>query len=180
MDDDDSVSVLRRFRNGDFSAFQAVYDHYAPTLYRVAWRLLRDAHLAEDALQEVFLSLLKAGSRLADVRDLRTYLFACVRRAAQRLKAGQSRWKTFNEVAGPEKEPCFSPSDASTPSLSDRFLRAVQRLPWEQQEVLALKIDGHLTFAEIGLILGISANTAASRYRYALGKLREYIQGEGD
>lgn len=180
MDDDANANILRRFRNGDFSAFQALYDHYALRLYRVAWRLLRDAHMAEDAVQEVFLSLLKVGNRLADVQDLRTYLFSCVRRTAQKLKANQSRWRTFNEVVGPERERCCLPSDPGLPSLSDRFLRALQRLPWEQQEVLVLKIDGQLTFAEIGLVVGISANTAASRYRYALEKLREYVKGEGD
>jgi RNA polymerase sigma-70 factor (ECF subfamily) len=45
-------------------------------------------------------------------------------------------------------------------------------LPAQQREVIALKIDGELTFAEIGQVMGTNANTAASRYRYALEKLR--------
>ena len=55
---------------------------------------------------------------------------------------------------------------------------AVAALPIEQREVIALKIDGDLTFAEIAAVIGISANTAASRYRYALEKLRAALAKE--
>ena len=52
---------------------------------------------------------------------------------------------------------------------------AVAGLPPAQREVLALKVDGGLTFAEIAAVIGTSINTAASRYRYALEKLRTTI-----
>jgi len=54
--------------------------------------------------------------------------------------------------------------------------QALQSLPPEQREVIALKVDAGLTFAEIGVSLGISPNTAASRYRYALEKLRSALR----
>ena len=53
------------------------------------------------------------------------------------------------------------------------ILKAVDRLPSEQKEVLTLKIWGELTFDEIGRTLDLSLNTVASRYRYALQKLKE-------
>ncbi len=53
---------------------------------------------------------------------------------------------------------------------------AIGALPIEQREVLTLKIWGELTFAEIGEALSIPANTAASRYRYALSALRKSMQ----
>jgi RNA polymerase sigma-70 factor (ECF subfamily) len=53
---------------------------------------------------------------------------------------------------------------------------AVERLPNEQREVVILKIWNELTFAEIGHVLEISQNTAASRYRYALGALKKILQ----
>jgi RNA polymerase sigma-70 factor (ECF subfamily) len=52
---------------------------------------------------------------------------------------------------------------------------AVAALPPTQREVIALKIDGGLTFAEIASVLGTSINTVASRYRYALEKIRTMI-----
>jgi RNA polymerase sigma-70 factor (ECF subfamily) len=57
-----------------------------------------------------------------------------------------------------------------------RLQRAVLALPDEQRELIALKLDGGLTFAEIASVLAISPNTAASRYRYALEKLRTSLQ----
>lgn len=61
----------------------------------------------------------------------------------------------------------------SPPRLpDDELAAAVAALPAEQREVIALKIDGGLTFAEIAAVMHTSLNTAASRYRYALEKLR--------
>ena len=60
------------------------------------------------------------------------------------------------------------------------ILRAVDRLPPEQKEVLTLKIWGELTFDEIGRTLDLSLNTVASRYRYALQKLKDWLPAELD
>ena len=58
------------------------------------------------------------------------------------------------------------------------LLRAIERLPKEQSEVLMLKIWGDLTFDEIGRTLDLSLNTVASRYRYALQKLKDSVPQE--
>jgi RNA polymerase sigma-70 factor (ECF subfamily) len=55
--------------------------------------------------------------------------------------------------------------------------RALGRLPLEQREVIALKLSEDLSFREIGQVLRIPANTAASRYRLALGRLRALLEG---
>jgi RNA polymerase sigma-70 factor (ECF subfamily) len=55
--------------------------------------------------------------------------------------------------------------------------RALAALPFEQREALELKLEGELTFAELGDVLGVPADTAASRYRRALEKLRERLGG---
>ncbi len=58
------------------------------------------------------------------------------------------------------------------------ILAVVERLPPEQKEVLTLKIWGELTFDEIGRTLDLSLNTVASRYRYALQKLKDWLPAE--
>jgi RNA polymerase sigma-70 factor (ECF subfamily) len=60
--------------------------------------------------------------------------------------------------------------------FADDLETAVGALPPEQREVIAFKIDGGLTFAQIADIMNISPNTAASRYRYALEKLRQALE----
>jgi RNA polymerase sigma-70 factor (ECF subfamily) len=69
-------------------------------------------------------------------------------------------------------EPQFTTVDEGQQMLA----AAVERLPNEQREVVILKIWNELTFAEIGSVLEISQNTAASRYRYALGALKKILQ----
>ena len=61
-------------------------------------------------------------------------------------------------------------------SRRDELRDAIANLPSAQRDVIALKIDGELTFAQIGQAIGVSTNTAASRYRYALEKLRANFQ----
>jgi hypothetical protein len=73
-------------------------------------------------------------------------------------------------------EPQFTTVDEGQQMLA----AAVERLPNEQREVVILKIWSELTFAEIGHVLEISQNTAASRYRYALGALKKILQPMSD
>jgi len=65
----------------------------------------------------------------------------------------------------------FSPPDRDY-AAEQNLRRALADLPDDQREVIVLHIWGELTFSEIGDLLSVSSNTAASRYRYALAKLR--------
>jgi RNA polymerase sigma factor (sigma-70 family) len=160
---------------GREDAFAALYDRFGRPLYRVAWTLLRSRQDAEDAVQEVFLGLVRARSALGRVENISAYLFSALRHAAARLAA---RRKT--QALPPDDPPAREPSaargiDPETSRLLDDGLAA---LPVEQREVLSLKIDGGLTFAEIAAVLGIGLKTAASRYRYALEKLKALLDAE--
>jgi RNA polymerase sigma-70 factor (ECF subfamily) len=72
----------------------------------------------------------------------------------------------------------LTPADVENPadSLADDLPNALKALPADQREVIALKLDGGLTFAQVAEILNVSPNTAASRYRYALEKLRRMLE----
>lgn len=150
-------------------AFAALYDRYAPRLYRVALRLLGRREDAEDVVQELFVALVRGRARLADVDDLDAYLFASLRRTAARWGQRRDRQPiASDEIA----QGAVSPANRETSDEQQRLQQAIQTLPRAQREVIALKLDGELTFAEIAAVLDINANTAASRYRYALEKLR--------
>jgi RNA polymerase sigma-70 factor (ECF subfamily) len=166
--------LLRGLSQGREEAFAALYDRVGPALFWVAYALLGSRTDAEDAVQEVFVGLVRARGKLAEVEDLRAYLFAALRRAAAKIAAGRppARPVAAGElaaVAGPQPR-------AADLERSVRLECALRSLPPEQRELVALKVDGGLTFAEIAALLGISANTAASRYRYALEKLRAALE----
>lgn len=156
---------------GRAEAFAALYDRFGGRLYRVAWGMLGRSEDAEDAVQEVFLGLVRSRHKLQEVRDLTAYLFAALRRAAGRVAIQRAREPTPSDEAARQVEAGVAAEAASNP-WSERLERALRALPSEQREVIVMKIDAELTFAQIADVLGISVNTAASRYRYAMEKLR--------
>jgi RNA polymerase sigma-70 factor, ECF subfamily len=158
---------------GKESAFAAVYDRFGASLFRTAAALLHSREDAEDAVQEVFVGLVRARHTLARVENLRAYLFAALRHAVGRRAAARERERVVPIDQAEE------PGTSAPACEGDRAVRlelALRELPVEQRELVALKIDGGLTFGEIGGLLGISPNTAASRYRYALEKLRAALE----
>jgi RNA polymerase sigma-70 factor, ECF subfamily len=166
--------LIEGLAEGREEAFAALYDGFAASLFRVAFGMLGSPQDAEDVVQEVFVAVFRGRRRLRQVENLRAYLFAALRRAAARHAASPRRQCSLSpeelaqiscpESIGPDKEQAL------------RLERALRTLPAEQGEVIALKVDGGLTFAEIAVVLGISANTAASRYRYGLEKLRAALE----
>ena len=169
-------ALLRDLMEGREHAFAELYDRFGRQLFRVALGLLDSSEEAEDVVQEVFVSIYRSRQSLAEVQNLRGYLFAALRHATGRRR-GRMRGQQEAEHAARQIAD-GSHQDTVSADRSAQLERALQSLPREQREVIALKIDGGLTFAEIGAALGISPNTAASRYRYALERLRAGLKEE--
>jgi RNA polymerase sigma-70 factor (ECF subfamily) len=160
---------------GDERAYAALYDRFAVRLYRTALGIVRSRHDAEDAVQEVFLGVLKSRERLRNVQDLTAYLFTALRRAAARIAVRRAQGPALSELVVVEAPDAADSSERFGP-CHERLEKAMLALPAEQREVVLLKIDGELTFALIAEVIGVSMNTAASRYRYALEKLRKDLE----
>jgi RNA polymerase sigma-70 factor (ECF subfamily) len=171
--DDD---LLVELAAGDAEAFGVLYDRFGGRLYRVAMSILYRRQDAEDVVQEVFVALVRSRHRLSGIRDLEAYLFAALHRAAIRCATRRTRLPINSQTA--VQETAAPSSQKGESSLCEDLERALRTLPVEQRDVIALKIDGGLTFAQIGQVMGTNGNTAASRYRYALEKLRELLNEE--
>jgi RNA polymerase sigma-70 factor (ECF subfamily) len=79
------------------------------------------------------------------------------------------------EVELPDGEPWFlAPSGAIEDSLT--LQAALLQLPREQREVIVMHVWGQMSFEDVSLVIGVSPNTAASRYRYGLSRLRTLMQ----
>jgi RNA polymerase sigma factor (sigma-70 family) len=163
--------LLLGLADGEEWAFAALYDRFATRMYRAALRMLGRREDAEDAVQDVFMAAVRSRQRLRDLRDLTAYLFAALHRAVGRCAVRRARalrvspTATDEAIAPVERAACDDPD-------WHRLQRAIRSLPDQQREVLTLKIDGELTFAQIAQIMGASVSTVASRYQYALKKLR--------
>jgi RNA polymerase sigma-70 factor, ECF subfamily len=176
MDRSEADPLIAGLVAGDERAYAGLYDRFSARLFRTAMGVVRSRQDAEDVVQEVFLGVLKSRRRLEDVRDLTTYLFTALRRAAGRIAAQRARGPTLSESAIGFAPAAASPGDRSGP-CGERLERALLALPAEQGEVIMPKIDGELTLAQTEEVVGVSMNTAASRYRYALEKLRNALEG---
>jgi len=161
--------------DGEPEAFAALYDRLATRLYNTARTMIDSQPDAEDAVHDLFVELAHSRDRLARIADLDAYIFTMLRHAVSRRRrrrdvdrrAIDSIGRLRAETGQFATQPAVPPDDA--------VAEAVANLPPAQREVIALKFDGGLTFAEIAAVLGTSINTAASRYRYALEKLRTAI-----
>ncbi|MBN1441247.1 MAG: sigma-70 family RNA polymerase sigma factor [Planctomycetes bacterium] len=149
---------------------EEIYNRLGPELYRHALILTRSGPDAEDAVQNVFwkvASLLRRGRAIAQIEP---YLRTAVRREA--LRARCRRW-----AVRPELE-IVAAQDGADAEEASRVNTALGRLPPAQCEIVFLHVYEGLTFRRIGEILGISPDTAASRYRYAREKLKEWLSGD--
>jgi len=165
----DIPSLRVALANGDEGAVAEFYDSVGEQMLRTAYAILGQREDAEDVVQKVFVSLVRSRRALASVKDLKSYVFASLRRVCNRCFVARERdRKALGTIAQDVRD-----EQAACPEQEDvRLEQALASLPHEQREVIALKIDGELTFAEIADVTGISPNTAASRYRIALEKLR--------
>ena len=160
--------LAARLAAGEPQAFEAVYDGHGRDLYGYLLARTRRPHLAEDLLQAVMLRLVRSRDRLRTVRNLRAYLFTVAR----------NEWVRRGGTREPEGEPVADPAapDPEVVPETDALRRALDRLAPERREVVGLKIHHGLTFAQIGEVLAIPPDTAASRYRRALADLRRLLE----
>jgi RNA polymerase sigma-70 factor (ECF subfamily) len=156
-----------------------LYDAHGEALYGYLMALLGSPEEAEDALQEVFARLLSKPRRLARLKDAQAYLF----RAARNEAFSRLRHRVVRERGAQVLHQTQSILEAAaggkvSQEEVDEVNDAVRQLPPEQREVIVLKFFHGMTFTEIGKVVSVSPNTAASRYRYALDKLRAVLKVE--
>ncbi len=158
----------------------ALYDEHAASLFHYLLAVLGNRAEAEDVLQAVFVEVVRREGLLAGIQSPRTYLLTVARRCAGRARKSSQRRRLVETAAGTARLLEARSPRPDDPQETARLEQAILSLPVEQREVLVLRIFEELTFPEIGLVLGVSENTAASRHRYALQKLRERLAGRLD
>jgi len=170
--------LIWRFRRCSREALSRIYCRYEGLMVTVASAILGDLASAEDVVHDVFLGLAQAPDKVGLNGSLRHFLAVCVaNRARDRLR---SRRETV-----PADEIEFQVPEGQQPevvaSLQEELRRTwwgLARLPDEQREVVVLHLVAGLRFRQIADTLAISINTAQSRYRYGMERLRSLLNGE--
>jgi RNA polymerase sigma-70 factor, ECF subfamily len=154
-----------------------LYDGHAQPLYAFLLNFTRDEADTRDLLQEIFVKLARAENLLRNVRDERAFLVRLAHNAAiDLIRRRGTRERTKDNFAAEIISPFSKSNDPDEQTFRTELAEALGELPEEQRAVVHLKLWEGLTFEEIADALEISPNTAASRYRYGLDKLRERLR----
>lgn len=153
--------------------FETWLGDHVTVLYRVAYRLVGDAHEAEDIVQDTFRSAWTSRDLYDHSRSERAWLMAILRRRV----ADHWRRREHRETSAPADlvHPEIPPADPFGDELSAAMQGALARLPEELRETLLLVVVGELTHQEAADLQGIPLGTVLSRVSRARGRLREYL-----
>lgn len=159
------------------SDLQRLYDEHAQALFAFLLNFTRDEHDTRDLLQEIFARLARQADLLRGARDERAFLIRLAHNAAIDLMRRRGARQKYHEQLAEEVPTIFAPgANPDEMAFRDSLSRALAELPPDQRAVVHLKLWENLTFEQIAEALDISPNTATSRYRYGLDKLRDRLR----
>ena len=179
----DDTTLMLRYRDGDARAFELLYERHKGPLYRYLQRMCGRREVADDLFQEVWSKVIASRSRYEVRAQFNTFLFRIAHNCAvdyfrrsgrPHENAAQDVDELAEQIGAAEHErPDAALSEAQVRS---DFRRALAELPPEQRDVFVLYEESGLTLEEIGRITGVAMETAKSRLRYAVGKLRSALR----
>ena len=160
-------------KRGSKEALGRIYEKYKTDMLVLAMALLNDKSAAEDVMHDVFQSFVLNIEKFSLTGSLRGYLLTCAANRARNLNKAKHKQSVGLNPAEPVSPGSDGPLRAIICNEQLHQLSgAMAQLSYDQREVIMLHFQAGMTFRIIGKSLGISANTAKSRYRYGLDKLR--------
>jgi RNA polymerase sigma factor (sigma-70 family) len=147
---------------------RALYDQHGPALLAYACSFVADGAIAEDVVHQVFMKLLQGRASFPDAPL--GYLYRAVRNAALNVRRNGRRDRQV------DLDSAWFAHRGGDREAALALQAALLELPEEQREVVIMRVWSGMTLEEIAGVAGTSLNTVASRYRYALGKLRERLR----
>jgi RNA polymerase sigma-70 factor (ECF subfamily) len=168
--------LMAAYRGGDTRAFETLYARHRTRLFRFVLRSVKARALAEELYQEVWMRVIEARASYAPKARFTTWLYTI---AHNRLvDHWRKRGLTLvaletDEVPSPGSDPA---DHAQARKSLERFAAALEALPALQREAFLLHEEGELSVAEIAAATGANEETAKSRLRYALAKLKATME----
>jgi RNA polymerase sigma-70 factor (ECF subfamily) len=172
--------IRTRFREGDPDAVRHVYRAYSRLVYAIAYRVLRDAGLAEEATQQTFLKAWRAADTLDEDREMAPWLATIARRVAIDVQRSEGRRRADPLESVAPGDPALITQPASAEALHGIWAvrSALQELAPDEQEVIRLQHFEQLTHTEIAELLQVPAGTVKSRSFRAHKRLAARLEQE--
>jgi RNA polymerase sigma-70 factor, ECF subfamily len=184
---EDDGELMLRYARGDLCAFEALYERHRSGLYRYLARQTRNPESANDLFQEVWSKVIASRERYEPRAKFQTFLYRIAhncfidycRRATVRAEVSgdaQDDWQ--GSLPAPEDD--RPDTRAEQAQIIARYKAALGELPAEQRDVFLLYEESGLTLEEIATITAVGAETAKSRLRYAVMKLRHALSAAAE
>jgi RNA polymerase sigma-70 factor (ECF subfamily) len=174
----DQRGLVRRAQRGDHEAFDGLVRFASNRLYGIAYRILRDQYLAEDALQQALISIWNELPKLRDPDRFDAWTYRVIVRAATAEARKAGRGGPTAPLLPDDADVSRAPDEYRAVADRDALERGFSRISAEQRAVLVLQHYAGLSQAEIADVLGIPLGTAGSRIHYAARALRAAIESD--
>ncbi len=172
--------LIWRFKRGNRDALRRIYDKYHRELLKLAVCLVGEPNTAEDIVQDVFCVFAQSAGRIGLTGSIKGYLITstvnrvrnCQRDRNRRAEQGLD--ETHIVTSGQRRPEQW----AILSEQLERLAEAMAGLPYEQREVVLLRMQSAMTFRKIANLQQTSVSTVQGRYRYGIEKLRTLLDGE--
>jgi RNA polymerase sigma-70 factor (ECF subfamily) len=174
--------LMLSYGGGDAGAFETLYRRHRGPLYRFLLRQLGDAATAEELFQDVWMRVIDFRGRYQARAKFSSWVYAIAHNRLMDFYRSSGRARFLDQEQAEEALESLPAEDPPPDVLVDnkraaeRLLAALAGLPEAQREAFLLQQEGDLSVEEIGAATGVSRETAKSRLRYALAKLRASLE----
>jgi RNA polymerase sigma factor (sigma-70 family) len=168
-------TLMKAYANGNMEAFERLYNRHRGPLYRYILRQVNDAATANDLFQGSWEKIIKASGSYRLSAPFRAWMY---RIAHNHVVDYFRRIRPVSDIP-PEEIEADNPAPEKQlldEQRSSDLRKAVKQLPVEQKDVFLLKLEAGLDLQTIADVTGVSRETAKSRLRYAVGKLKKTLR----
>ena len=174
MRDRTDEQLMKTYAGGSMEAFEVLYERHRGSLYRYILRLVSNPVSANDLYQGCWEKIIKARRRYNDSVPFKAWMYRIAYNHVmdhfrrERPTADTQVEEIFDHQAGPEEQ-------FSTEDRKHKLVMAINDLPTEQKDTLLLKLETGLNLQTIAEVTGVNQETAKSRLRYAVKKLKQVM-----
>src|SRR5438132_1033721 len=179
MNSDDSMALLREYaQSNSEQAFTTLVSRYVDLVYSVALRQVRDAHLAEEITQTVFITLAKKAKSLSPKTILSGWLCRTARYVSADTLKFQRR-RQFREQESYMQSTLNQPDSAAWNQIAPLLDEALDRIAAKEHDALVLRFLDGKEMKQVGAEMGVTEDAARMRVNRGLEKLREFFNRKG-